>query len=169
MYRFVRVKRVEMCHPATLPRIRYRPPVITVEEALREIAEGRDFDSLSVTLQDLTPEQAVAKPSGFPYSIATLVWHMDFWQDRWLKQIADIHVDHFPDDGSDFPVVGAEDWTTTRERFFAGYADVRERARHPKVFEKPTQFGDTVEVLLVRTALHTAYHVGQLVLLRCAV
>jgi uncharacterized damage-inducible protein DinB len=142
--------------------------VITVEEALKEIAQGRDFDSLAVVLNDLTPEQAVAKPAGFPYSIATIVWHMAFWQDRWLKQIADIHCDHFPDDGSDFPVVAGADWVTTRDRFFAGFADVQERSHHTAVFPKPTQFGDTVEVLLVRTALHTAYHVGQLVLLRRA-
>jgi len=140
--------------------------VITVEEALKQIAEGRDFDSLSAALMDLSPGQAATLPTGCPYSIATIVAHMWFWQDRWLKQIADIHCQPFAGDDSDFPVIVAGDWVKTRDLFFADFANVRERATHVSVFEKPTQFGDTVEGLLVRTALHNTYHIGQITLLR---
>jgi len=115
---------------------------------------------------DLSPEQATVIPKGCPYSIATIVHHMWFWQDRWLKQIADIHCDTFIDDNSDFNVIAPADWVATRDLFFDGFISIRERAIHTNVFEKPTQFGDTVEGLLVRTSLHTAYHVGQIVLLR---
>jgi len=140
--------------------------VITVGEALKQIAEGRDFDSLSDALMDLRPDQAASTPAGCPYSIATVVFHMWFWQDRWLKQIADIHCEHFADDNSDFPVVSSSEWIKTRDDFFEAFGKVRERATHVSIFEKPTQFGDTVEGLLVRTALHNTYHVGQIMLLR---
>jgi hypothetical protein len=140
--------------------------MIAVDEALKHIAEGRDFDSLSDAIMDLTPEQATTVPTGCPYSIATVVFHMWFWQDRWLKQIADVHCEPFKGDDSDFPSIAIGDWVKTRDNFFAGYQKLRETAPHTSIFEKPTQFGDTVEVLLLRSALHTAYHVGQIVLLR---
>jgi len=140
--------------------------MIAVAEALKHIAEGRDFDSLTDVLMDLSSEQATCNPTGCPYSIATLVFHMWFWQDRWLKQIEDIHCEPFSGDDSDFVDVSAPDWEKTRDDFFAGYAKLREAASTRVVFEKPTQFGDTVEVLILRASLHTAYHVGQIVLLR---
>jgi hypothetical protein len=140
--------------------------MITVEEALKHMAEGRDFDSLSDALMDLTPEQATTIPSGCPYSIATVVFHMWFWQDRWLKQIENIHCEPFKDEDGDFCVVEPNGWHNKRDEFFAGYAKLQEAARHVAIFEKPTQFGDTVETLILRSALHTAYHVGQVVLLR---
>lgn len=140
--------------------------MVTVQEALKQIAEGKDFDSLADALMDLSPEQATTPPPGCPYSIATVVFHMWFWQDRWLKQIADIHCEPFHADDSDFPTIQADAWQMTRDEFFAGYVKLRERATHVAVFEKTTQFGDTVEGLLLRSAIHTAYHVGQVVLLR---
>ncbi len=140
--------------------------MITVNEALKQLAEGRDFDSLSAALMDLSPEQATKVPSGCPYSIATIVHHMWFWQDRWIKQIAGTHCEPFTDDSSDFEVVAPEDWIATRDKLIEDFGILRERSLHTNVFEKPTQFGDTVENLLVRASLHAAYHVGQIVLLR---
>ncbi len=140
--------------------------MITVAEALNQIAEGKDFDSLSEALMDLGPQQATTVPNQCAYSIATIVFHTWFWQDRWLKQIADIHCEPFSGDDSDFIVIAADKWVSTRDRFFDGYKQLQELAQDVSVFEKPTQFGDTVESLLVRAALHSAYHVGQIVLLR---
>ena len=140
--------------------------MITVNEALKQLAEGRDFDSLSAALMDLSPEQATKVPAGCPYSIATIVKHMWFWQDRWIKQIAGTHCEPFTDDSSDFEVVAPEEWVSLRDRFIDGFGVLRERSLHTNVFEKPTQFGDTVKEILLRASLHTAYHVGQIVLLR---
>lgn len=137
-----------------------------VGEALTQIQEGRDFDSLGDVLTDLSPEQATSVPSGCPYSIATIVFHMWFWHDRWLKQIEDIHCESFSGDDSDFKAVSAAEWESTRQSFFDGYSRLREIAGNTTIYGKPTQFGDTVEVLLLRCALHSAYHIGQIVLLR---
>lgn len=140
--------------------------MIAVEQALKQIAEGRDFDSLSDALMDLSAEQATTVPTGCPYSIATLVFHMWFWQDRWLKQIADHHCEPFHGDDSDFLPVNPGEWERVRADLFAGYVKLQETAVKTSVFEKTTQFGDTVETLILRASLHTAYHVGQIVLLR---
>jgi hypothetical protein len=140
--------------------------MIVVSEALRQVQTGKDFDGFADVLSELTPEQATTAPGGAPYSIATLVFHSWFWLDRWLKQLSNIHCEPFGQDDSDFPVVNPDQWNSVREQFLAVFADLQERALEPSGFEVITQFGDTAEVLLLRAALHTSYHVGQIVLLR---
>jgi uncharacterized damage-inducible protein DinB len=140
--------------------------MIIVNEALNEIADGRDFDSLKDALMDLSPEQATAIPHGAPRSIANTVFHMWFWQDRWLNQIAEKELEPFPGDGSDFREVPANDWVALRDQFMVDFGEMVQRSSHVAVFDKPTQFGDTVQVILLRSALHASYHIGQVVMIR---
>lgn len=146
----------------------YGLQMVTVQEALKQIAEGRDFDSLTDLLKDLTAAQAVNVPTGSPYSIATLTYHTWFWQDRWLKQIDGEHTPPWTaeDDDSDFPVILPEDWESIRLKLLTDFTQVQGLANQPESFDRVTQFGDTVEVLLLRNALHCAYHLGQIMLLR---
>ncbi len=140
--------------------------MITVNEALKQISEGRDFDSLKDALMDLSPEQATAVPKGCPRSIATTVFHMWFWQDRWLQQIAGTELEPFKGDDSDFAEVAPDGWIKIRDQFLVDFGEMLQRSTHVAVFDKPTQFGDTVEVIFLRAALHASYHIGQIVLIR---
>ncbi len=69
-------------------------------------------------------------------------------------------------DDSDFLVIPASEWVKTRDALFTGFQRLKEIAANTSIHQKSTQFGDTIEVLLLRCALHTSYHVGQIVLLR---
>ncbi|MDR3690829.1 MAG: DinB family protein [Fimbriimonas sp.] len=140
--------------------------MITVQEAFKEIAEGRDFDGPADLLNDLSAEQAVAVPAGCPYSVATQVFHVWFWQDRWLKQIAGVQTPPWENDGSDFPAIAENRWLGLRTEFLEDFAKAQGLAEQTGIFERPTQFGDTVEVLLLRAALHCSYHLGQIMLIR---
>ena len=140
--------------------------MIIVKEALDQVALGKDFDSIVDVLRDLTPEQAVLRPHPKLSSIATVVWHMWFWNDRWVKQVSDVHCEPFSEEGSDFREIELAEWVDLRDRFFTDFQTLRELSNHVNVFTKPTQYGDSVEVIFLRAALHSAYHVGQIVQLR---
>lgn len=142
------------------------PIMITVQEAFKEIAEGRDFDTLGDLLNDLSADEATKAPPGCPYSIATQVFHACFWQDRWLKQIQGEHTPAWTSDDSDFLVIPSDDWENLRSKFLGDFGKVLALANQSENFDRPTQFGDTAEVLLIRSALHLSYHLGQIKLLR---
>ena len=124
-------------------------------EALNQLIEGRDFDPPGRLLSTVKPDAAVRIPPGAPYSIATNVAHADIWQCVWLAQVEGLpSLKPFPD----FPSVTASEWPSVRARFLTNLARARELAS--------TDPGVKDEATLLRIAVHGAYHLGQVKLLK---
>jgi len=134
-----------------------------VAEAMRQVANGEDFWSADTLTRDLSPESACKIPDGCPYSIATQVAHMLVWQDHWLDQIQGQPVKDVSD-AEDFPSPALEDWTNLRGRLVAGIDLASSISAGIDVDRSTGQrtVGDT----LLKIAIHNAYHIGQIALIR---
>jgi uncharacterized damage-inducible protein DinB len=130
------------------------------------IEEWSSFTPASRALDDLTPEQALTKLEGWPYSIAEVVAHMLFWQEHDLATIqAGVEPDTTP--AESWPVVTKADWPRLKDAFLASLEKSREIARDPQNLDRLILNGRfSVGLRMVWFTGHNAYHLGQVVLLR---
>lgn len=127
-----------------------------VQEALRQVLEGADFEPPEKLLRNVKPEQASTVLPVAPYSIGTNVAHADHWNKIWLAQIAK---EKGPNPFPDFPAVSAEEWPTVRASFLENLQRAGAIATQEAIDER------TVKRLL-KIAVHTSYHLGQIKLLK---
>ena len=118
-------------------------------------------------LGDLTEAQALALPPGSLYSIAGIVAHMQFWQERNIARARGEdgpRPEHLEDT---FPTPIADGWDALRDAFLNGLGACTkvavERAGETSPDRDDTSIGyDLAEC----PALHSAYHYGQIAMLR---
>lgn len=134
-----------------------------VSEAMRQVSEGEDFFNSDDLTRDLSPELACKLPTGAPYSIGTQVAHALVWQDVWLAKIQGNPAIEVTDD-KDFPIVDCADWPEIRGRFVAG-TEVAEALANSEDLARVIGTR-TVGEYLLKIAIHNAYHIGQIALLR---
>ncbi|HEX2862991.1 MAG TPA: DinB family protein [Deinococcales bacterium] len=114
-------------------------------------------------LEGLSDGEAETRLPGAPYSIAEIVAHMVFWQDR---QAAALETGVFPYDAphaaDGWPSLP---WAEASRRFLAGLERLDGLAGSREALDRA--FGeDSGESLLLGVALHNAHHLGQVVTLR---
>lgn len=115
---------------------------------------------MSKLLSRVNNEDAARRLDGFPYSIIENVWHADFWQQIWLEGC---------EGGSRPSIIGdwqspsADEWPDVRKSFLSNQDRAIEiaEAGAPKA-----QSQEKAAVWLTRLALHNAYHVGQVKLIK---
>ncbi len=127
---------------------------------------GVSFQKPEVILADLEPSLAVNIPAGAAHSIAGHVAHMAWWQRQALANIR--AGQRQPQTGDEFPkTIPLEEWQTTLEDFFAGLEALKELCDDQKLLGQAYLGGqETIADLLLDFAMHNAYHLGQIVLLR---
>lgn len=127
-----------------------------LREMFEQFAEGRDFPSPSGLLGGVSATRAEKLRDGMPYSLADNLAHALRWQEEWMAKF----------DGAAKPV-GSDDWKPAapgdyaelRRRFVEGVDRALELSGRDDLTP-----GDRVR--LVRIALHGAYHLGQMNLLK---
>jgi uncharacterized damage-inducible protein DinB len=135
-------------------------------EMVRQFLTGSDFESPTRMLADITSEQAVIVPGGFPYSIGDQVGHSLFWQNRWLGRIQDRPLEKKKGRHGDWQRVTAEQWDSVRAAFLAGLDEMDAIADDEEELARRLWNGETVEALIHMIVLHNTYHLGQISLLR---
>ena len=103
---------------------------------------------------------------GSPYSIATVVWHTWFWVNVWVVAIrgdGDPFGGHDPD--ATWPVIAAADWPATREHLLGTLRQATELAATQDP-DRITWEKQTVAQNLLQIVVHSAYHIGQIALIR---
>jgi len=135
-----------------------------VGEALKQIIEGYDFAS-SKRLVNVKADVACHVPSGCPYSMATNIWHCDFWNQLWLARLmgekrpsGNIYKD-------DWHVPPPSEWIETRDSFLTNLQKAYEMAVAEPFVHAMDDDTKAVEKLC-QIAVHTAYHVGQVALIK---
>jgi len=133
-----------------------------VAEAMRQMFEGADFTDPEKLVRRISAETACRKPEGFPYSLATNVYHCDIWNRVWLARVKGLpKVNPFPD----FLVVEPGEWPQVRDSFVDGVREAYQIASaEPFVHSHRTD--EAAKKLLLKIAVHTAYHLGQINLLK---
>jgi hypothetical protein len=140
---------------------------ITPDALKALLAGGGEFLPPERLLNDLSETQASVVPSGSPYSIAQIVAHMDWWQEYQIARVrgkTPSRPGHL-DDTFVPPVAGT--WKDLVSRFLANLVEtgqVAEEYGAQPSLEQPDR--DIAYGLAECPALHNAYHLGQIALLR---
>lgn len=127
---------------------------------------GISFQKPQTILADLEPSIAVHIPAGSVHSIGGHVAHMAWWQRQALANIR--AGQRQPQAGDEFPkTIPPEEWQTALEDFFLGLEALKELCNDQVLLGQAYLGGqETIADLLLDFALHNAYHLGQIVLLR---
>jgi hypothetical protein len=135
-----------------------------VREALRQVVEGDDFEPPSKLLKTVKADAAVRVVAGLPYSLATNVAHADIWTRLWLARVeGKPKLNPFPD----FPVVKEKDWPNVRDQFVGNLQRAYDIAC-AEPFEHHCKNDESAVKTLLKIAVHSAYHLGQIKLLKRA-
>lgn len=139
----------------------------TTPEAVVELLRGGgEFNEPERILSDLTAEQAYQTPPGSPYSIAQVVAHLHYWQESQLANIRGElqarpeHLDYT------FAAPEPAQWEELVAAFLSGIKTMGNLAREKAEATSPDRADTSVPYDLAESALHNAYHLGQIVLLR---
>jgi uncharacterized damage-inducible protein DinB len=141
-------------------------------EAVKELLEGDGhYVPPARLLNDLTEAQAVAVPPGSPYSIAQVLHHMHYCQ---AEELAVLRGDGWPQPpfvkpahlDDTFAPIPPGAWPALAADFLAGLEACKRRADEQPDAVSPTRDDTSANYDLAGTALHNAYHFGQIVLLR---
>lgn len=97
--------------------------------------------------------------------MATNLAHAVHWQRHWLARLRGEPGIATPELYRDFVVPEPAAWPALRREFEAGLREAREACAEPKL-RHGCKSDAAAEALLSRIALHGAYHIGQLALLK---
>ena len=133
-------------------------------------ATGVHLDPRNI-LDGLDWQRAGATPNGIPHSIFQIVHHVIYWQDLFLSGLDRKDVvgpkrakDGWP--GADQPKTGTE-WEEVVERYKEGLEQAHKAVRSRDPLLSIPAREETKRIDIINTlALHTSYHVGQIVLIR---
>jgi len=133
--------------------------------ALEHLLLGSDeFEAPAKILAGLTGEQACRSVEGLPHSIAGLLGHMVFWQERRLGWAQGVEQPDW-DEAANFPAIAPENWPALVERFLGGFALLCALAT-PENSARELYRGRSVGFMLASQSCHNAYHLGQIVAAR---
>jgi uncharacterized damage-inducible protein DinB len=118
-------------------------------------------------LSDLEPQLAVKIPEGAEHAIADHVAHMAWWQRQVLQDIRTQARGRVRIGQNDFQTVALEEWPGVLRDFLSGLEALKSLTTDAGVLERQYLERDhDVGFVLMDFALHNAYHLGQIVLLR---
>jgi uncharacterized damage-inducible protein DinB len=130
------------------------------------------FVTINDAISDLTPESAAWTSGIENHSVWQIVHHLIFWNERWLNRFKGVKIPKMEGDNkTTFSIASAkEDWEKTVKHIDSIMQQWYEaiKARDEKELAKPVFEGevDTWFSYLHTIAMHTAYHIGQIVTLR---
>lgn len=136
----------------------------TAAEALRQVRDGRDFQSPAKVLARVAAKDACRTLPEFGYSLATYVLHTDFWQVMWLGRLRGGKT---PSITEDWRVAQEHEWEDIRRQFLANFDACVQLAENIP-FAHQLKRDDRAVAMLLQIAVHNAYHVGQFVLIKRA-
>lgn len=143
-------------------------PNIPAESLKHLLESGHAFANPKHILEGISAAHAVFTPPNTLHSIASHTAHMAWWLRQALHHI-DNHATKWDRiQGEEFPLELEEsDWDSIRQDFFASLERFQALCNDAVLLEQPYVSGkNTVGYVLLDFALHNAYHMGQIVLLK---
>ena len=134
----------------------------SVAELLRQIRDGADIPAPASLLKNITPVAAAELPEHTPYSILTNLAHAVFWQELWLDRLAGKKAKSFL---QDWKTPDPSEWPALRRQFLEGL-DEAIRIAESQPLDHKMKSDEVAERTLIQIAIHDAYHLGQINLLK---
>lgn len=127
----------------------------------RHIIEGYDIPTPAGMLR-IKPEVAAVKPVHVPYSLATNLAHALFWQDIWLEKLSGKpRRPQMEVWKNDFRVPEESEFPAVKKQFLAGLSEALRIAESDPFDHRLSSDEEAVDAL-IRIAVHGAYHLGQM-------
>jgi len=128
------------------------------------------FVSALDAVKEISAEEAAWKPEEDIHSVAELVVHLNFWNERWLRRFRGEEVGSAEMEVAETFLINAADWNKTLERFVG----IMNEWRSLLTEADDEKFSELVSVKIpdewaspiAQMNIHNAYHVGQIVLIR---
>jgi uncharacterized damage-inducible protein DinB len=147
---------------------------ILIEQFKAGYAENGWFVALKNALAGVTAEQAVWRAAGFDHSVWDAVYHLTFWNERWLKRYRNESIGQGPSSIADtFQAPenpGEADWQAMLAKFYGvmdGLKDALDNVSEEKLNELVSEkYGEPWSVPFAHINIHNAYHTGQIVVIR---
>lgn len=133
-----------------------------IHETLRQIWDGDDIPSPKQVLSRMTAEQAAIQLPTWPYSILTNLCHTVFWQRVWLNRLGGLRAESFI---KDWRIPHPSEWQALRKEFFVGHEKAMAIAAST-LLEHKMKTDDIALRQLSNIAVHNAYHLGQMNLMK---
>jgi uncharacterized damage-inducible protein DinB len=128
-----------------------------------------EFTEPMTLLRDITASQAVAKPPGNLESISQIVAHMLYWQNRSLSIIRG-ECPHYPANQAEkdatWRLIEIDEWDELVSDFLAGLDASMALTESDADISRLIRDDETIGDRIRWTAMHNAYHYGQIVMLR---
>lgn len=126
------------------------------------------FTPFDRALDGLSGEDAVRRPPGSPHSVAEVLAHMVFWQQRFLAMVDGEQPRPVPHAADGWPTVTADGWPELVREYHAGLDRYRGLAREADQLARPLVEGRerSVGASVMSYYVHEAHHLGQIILLR---
>jgi uncharacterized damage-inducible protein DinB len=126
--------------------------------------EGDDIPAPKALLARVKEEEASRVPDALPYSLATNLAHAVFWQRIWLNRLKGLRAESFLKDWR-VPAVG--EFAALRREFLDGLQEALSIAS-AKQIRHSMKSDKAAEATLINIAVHDAYHLGQINLIKRA-
>lgn len=131
-------------------------------EALEQVWKGVDIAPPESLLKNISQANAAIRLPNAPYSILTNLAHAAFWQRIWLDRLLGRKAASFT---QDWKVPADEKWKEVRAQFLAEFREVLQLAK-AEPFAHHMKSDDLARKTLLQIAIHNAYHLGQINLLK---
>ncbi|MFN3266609.1 MAG: DinB family protein [Deinococcales bacterium] len=143
-------------------------PSISAESLQHLLESGHAFAHPKHILEDIGANHAVFVPPNAVHSIASHTAHMAWWLRQALHLIETNATTWERIEGEEFPqTIPEADWDSIRSDFFTSLERLKAICEDAALLERPYVSGkNTVGYVVLDFALHNAYHMGQIVLLK---
>jgi uncharacterized damage-inducible protein DinB len=135
--------------------------------------ENSWFVALKNAVANMTAEQAVWKAEGFDHSVWDAVYHLTFWNERWVKRYRGEQLEKAPVIAETFqaPENPTEsEWQATLYKLFGvmdACKEILENITEEKLAEQVSEnYEAPWSAPLANINIHNAYHTGQIVVIR---
>jgi hypothetical protein len=136
--------------------------------ALRLLLVGsNEFTEPARVLHDLDAAAAFTTTSGAPHCIGHILSHMLFWQRFMLGLMRQESPAYPSSEAAGWPEITPDAWPATVAAFLNDLATLQALTQDEAALNREYKPGATVGYLMCDAALHNAYHLGQIVMLRC--
>jgi hypothetical protein len=135
-----------------------------VVEVFRQILQGSDIPAPASLLRDITAQKAAIQLPDMPYSILINLAHTDFWQQVWIDRLEGRRAKSFTLDWKSPPEA---EWPNVRASFLDNL-DKAMAIASGEPFQHRMKSDAVATKTLLQIAVHDAYHIGQINLLKRA-
>lgn len=140
-----------------------------MSRSVHELLLGRGaYAPMPHLLEGLAPHQLEARPHGVTHSLYDQLWHLVFWQEWELASLRGDPTPPVPHAAASWPAEGGErpSWQALGARFEAGAEALAALALAAEGGDVAAERRAAVRAGVGQIVAHTAYHAGQMVLLR---